>query len=255
MVFLVPGAAPAALTLVQTGYGERAGQAPRALDLAAPLGTIVAGGVKHAVASAHLVKMRGDSAGSAATDPVPTITSGAGAKRPAGCAHALGAVTVMLEQANGGFYKSPGRDVRDPVPTICSNGSLQRLISADLAGPLSAHDKTVRRQALRVADFLIANGMPSGGARTVAQRLALVTVNVRGVSHLIVDIGLRMLQPRELYLAQGFAPDYIIDRTADGRRLSNSAAVKMVGNSVSPPPLRALALANIAASTPQLRAA
>lgn len=254
-VFLVPGAAPAALTLVQTGYGERTGQAPRALDLSAPLGTIVAGGVKHAVASAHLVKMRGDSLGSAATDPVPTITSGAGAKRPAGCAHALGAVTVLLEQANGGFYKSPGRDVREPVPTICSNGSLQRLVSAELAAPTAAHDKAVRKQALRVADFLIANGMPDGGARTAAQRLALVTVHVRGVPHLIVDIGLRMLQPRELYLAQGFDPDYIIDRTADGRRLSNSAAVKMVGNSVSPPPLRALAQANTAAPTEQRRAA
>ncbi|PAV93865.1 hypothetical protein WR25_17044 [Diploscapter pachys] len=40
--------------LVQTGYGEREGQAPRALDLQQPLGTIVAGGVKHAVAAPHL---------------------------------------------------------------------------------------------------------------------------------------------------------------------------------------------------------
>ncbi|OUL16979.1 hypothetical protein B0X78_02960 [bacterium AM6] len=65
-------------TLVQTGYGEREGQAPRSLDLQQPLGTVVAGGVKHAVAAAHLVKFRGDSIGSPATEPVPTITSGAG---------------------------------------------------------------------------------------------------------------------------------------------------------------------------------
>ncbi|MFX4627930.1 hypothetical protein ABTA95_20775, partial [Acinetobacter baumannii] len=44
--------------LVQTGYGEREGQAPRALDLQQPLGTVVAGGVKHAVAAPHLVKFR-----------------------------------------------------------------------------------------------------------------------------------------------------------------------------------------------------
>lgn len=76
--------------LVQTGYGEREGQAPRALDLQQPLGTVVAGGVKHAIAAPHLVKFRGDSIGTPATDPVPTITSGAGAARPAGAAHALG---------------------------------------------------------------------------------------------------------------------------------------------------------------------
>ena len=43
--------------LVQTGYGEREGQAPRALDLQQPLGTVVAGGVKHAVAAPCLVQM------------------------------------------------------------------------------------------------------------------------------------------------------------------------------------------------------
>ncbi|WP_049472818.1 DNA cytosine methyltransferase, partial [Stenotrophomonas maltophilia] len=63
--------------------------------------------------------------------------------------------------------------------------------------------------------------------------------------YVIVDIGLRMLKPHELYRAQGFPPGYIIDRTANGTPLSTSAAVRMVGNSVSPPPLRALAEANL----------
>jgi len=60
-----------------------------------------------------------------------------------------------------------------------------------------------------------------------------------------VDIGLRMLKPHELYRAQGFPTGYIIDRTANGTPLTTSAAVRMVGNSVSPPPLRALAEANL----------
>ena len=75
--------------------------------------------------------------------------------------------------------------------------------------------------------------------------LVLVTVTVRGTPYVIVDIGLRMLKPHELYRAQGFPPDYIHDRTADGRPLTISAQVRMVGNSVSPPPLRALASANL----------
>ena len=62
---------------------------------------------------------------------------------------------------------------------------------------------------------------------------------------MIIDIGLRMLRREELFRAQGFPADYIIDRTADGRKLSISRSVRMVGNSVSPPPLAAIARANL----------
>jgi DNA (cytosine-5)-methyltransferase 1 len=60
----------------------------------------------------------------------------------------------------------------------------------------------------------------------------------------IVDIGLRMLTPRELYAAQGFPADYKIDRGHDGRVFTKTAQVRMVGNSVSPPPAIALIAAN-----------
>ena len=298
-------------TLVQTGYGEREGQAPRALDLQQPLGTVVAGGVKHAVAAPHLVKFRGDSIGTPATEPVPTITSGAGAARPAGAAHALGVAaaslvtlrnnmvgaepteplttiaaqgghhalaTAFIEQANGGFYQGAGNDARDPVSTITASGSQQRLVTAHLMTNTSAHcgaggadpvptitsagKQTIvectlspeqEAGALRVAAFLV-KYYGSGIAVdlhdpvdtiTTKDRLALVTVHIQGVPHVIVDIGLRMLKPHELYRAQGFPTGYIIDRTANGTPLSTSAAVRMVGNSVSPPPLRALAEANL----------
>ncbi len=281
--------------LVQTGYGERAGQAPRALDLQQPLGTVVAGGVKHAVAAPHLVKFRGDNIGTPITAPVPTITSGAGAKRPAGAAHALGiAAPVMvqaahgegrpggvqrwgagskdarepvgtvtasgsgghavacafLEQANGGFYEGGGRDARDPVSTITASGSQQQLATAELAQLSPEHQEG----ALRVAAFLIkyygtGANIPSLNdpvdTVTTRDRLALVTVVIKGTPYVIVDIGLRMLKPHELYRAQGFPVGYIIDRTANGTPLTTSAAVRMVGNSVSPPPLRALAEANL----------
>ena len=243
------GFALAAATLVQTGYGEREGQEPRSLNLDKPLGTVVAGGVKHAVASASLVKFRGASDGAAITDPLPTITSGAGAARPAGAAHAMGVMTAFLEQANGGFYEGAGNDVRKPVPTICAEGSHQRLVTGELAQLAPEHEAG----ALRVAAFLVKYYGTALGVDiaepldtiTTRDRLALVTVHVRGVPYVIVDIGLRMLKPHELFAAQGFPRDYIIDRTADGRAVSVSRSVAMVGNSVSPPPLRAIAEANL----------
>ncbi|HYE38621.1 MAG TPA: DNA cytosine methyltransferase, partial [Ramlibacter sp.] len=60
----------------------------------------------------------------------------------------------------------------------------------------------------------------------------------------IVDIGMRMLAPRELYRAQGFPESYIIDRGADGRALTKTAQVRMCGNSVCPPLARAIVAAN-----------
>lgn len=237
--------------LVQTGYGEREGQAPRSLDIGAPLGTIVAGGVKHALVAPALVKFKGDSIGHAITEPVPTITAGGACKRPAGAAHSLGIMSAFLEQACGGYYTGAGNDLRDPAPTICAQGSIQRLVTCTLSPEQEAG-------AHRVAAFLInyyGNGTALGlreplDTVTTRDRMALVTVYVHGEPYVIVDIKLRMLKPAELFRAQGFPPDYIIDRTADGRRISNTHAVRMVGNSVSPPPLRALALANLDAAQP-----
>ena len=266
----------AAPVLVQTGYGERAGQAPRSLDIGSPLGVTPAGGIKHAVAAAHLIKFRGDSKGSAADEPMPTITSGAGAARPAGAAHAMGVITAFLEQANTGVV---GHDAREPVSTIVGRASTQRLATAhmaklrgtsnaaDVADPLATisaggeHHAVVECElapeheagALRVAAFLInyyGNGQAlnldeSVDTITTRDRLALVTVLIGGHPYVIVDIGLRMLRREELFRAQGFPADYIIDRTADGRKLSISRSVRMVGNSVSPPPLAAIARANL----------
>ncbi|UXB42219.1 DNA cytosine methyltransferase [Stenotrophomonas maltophilia] len=235
------------VTPILAGVGGRAGQSePRSGG--EPLYTMNTK-ADTALVAPHLVKFRGDSIGTPATEPVPMITSGAGAARPAGAAHALGVATAFLEQANGGFYQGAGNDARDPVSTITASGSQQRLVSADLA-QLSPDQEA---GALRVAAFLV-KYYGSGIAVdlhdpvdtiTTKDRLALVTVHIQGVPHVIVDIGLRMLKPHELYRAQGFPADYIIDRTANGTPLSTSAAVRLVGNSVSPPPLRALAEANL----------
>ncbi len=278
-------------TLVQTGYGEREGQAPRALDLQQPLGTIVAGGVKHAVAAPHLVKFRGDSIGTAATEPVPTITSGAGAARPAGAAHALGVAAASLvtlrrnmvgadartplttvaaqaehhavssafmvqaahgEGRTGGVQRwgTGSKDARSPVGTVTASGNGGHAVAEAELALLSPEQEA---GALRVAAFLVkyyGSGIAVGlhdpvDTVTTKDRLALVTVVIKGTPYVIVDIGLRMLKPHELFRAQGFPVTYIIDRTADGTVLKTTAQVRMCGNSVSPPPMFAIAEANL----------
>lgn len=72
-------------------------------------------------------------------------------------------------------------------------------------------------------------------------------VSVAGEPHVIGDIGLRMLQPHELFAAQGFPDGYIIDPVHEGKRLSNTAQVRLCGNSVVPHIACALAKANLRA--------
>jgi DNA (cytosine-5)-methyltransferase 1 len=73
-------------TLIQTGYGERDGQEPRVPGLDKPLGTAVAGGIKHALVAPHLTKFRANSVGSGADEPVPTVTANSFINRPGGAA-------------------------------------------------------------------------------------------------------------------------------------------------------------------------
>jgi DNA (cytosine-5)-methyltransferase 1 len=299
-------------TLVQTGYGEREGQQPRTQDMDQPLGTVVAGGVKHALAAAHLVKFRFNDEGKALDEPLPTITSGGNYQRPAGAAHAMGMATAFMAQMNGGFNTTDAKSLDDPMTTVTNTGSQQQLVTASLLhlrgncdaravdGPLhtvsagGTHHGLMtafmERQfgasvgqaltdpsptitaggggksslvsfelspeheegALRVAAFLISyygtENMSTcdqpAPTITTKDRLGLVTVMVKGTPYVIVDIRLRMLQPAELYRAQGFPPDYIITHGADGKPFTKTEQVHMCGNSVSPPPMAALARAN-----------
>ena len=76
-------------------------------------------------------------------------------------------------------------------------------------------------------------------------RFGLVTVYISNEPYVIVDIGLRMLQPHELYAAQGFPADYIFDRQADGTPITKTAQVQKCGNAVCPPVARAIVAANL----------
>ena len=171
-------------SLVQTGYGEREGQRPRALDIKQPLGTVVSGG-KHALVAAFLSK------------------------------HYTGAVGQQMELPIGA------------VTTIDHHSLSQVTLT-----PTSDHAADVRA-------FLIAYyGSEQEGqglfdpARTVTTRDRFGLVMVHGEPYQIADIGMRMLSPRELFNAQGFPADYIIDLECDGKRLTKTQQIELAGNSV-----------------------
>ena len=81
---------------------------------------------------------------------------------------------------------------------------------------------------------------------TVVSKDRFGLVAIGEVDYRVCDIGLRMLTPRELFNAQGFPPDYIIDRDGDANHLSKKVQVARCGNAVPPAFSKALVEANIA---------
>ncbi len=281
----------AVATLIQMGFGERQGQSPRVPGIDKPLGTVMAGGAKHAVVAAYLAKHYGGEpqpgrTGQPIDAPAPTIMA-------SGAKHAV--VAAFMAQHNTGVV---GHAMTEPVSTIVGKGCTQALVAAQLVGvggragqsrPRSAAEPvaTITAKAdtalmtAHLSHFYTSNtrggeGNPDKPMKTIvtANHAAMVNallvkyygtdqdprledplhtvttkgrfalVEVKGEPYYIADIGMRMLQPRELYRAQGFPDTYIIDRGADGASLPKDAQVQMVGNSVCPPMARAIVAAN-----------
>ena len=220
--FIVPGVAA---TLVQTGYGERPGQSPRVPGLDKPLGTVVAG-QKHALVQAFLAKHYTGVVGHELDKPAGTVTTVDH--------HSL--VTANLihmghsEGQCGTKRFSHGiRDVEDPLNTITAQGAAAGVV----------HSFLVKYYSEGGQDAACSDPM-----HTIPTKDRMGLVMVRGEPYAIVDIGLRMLTPRELYRAQGFPDSYVIDTGADGLPITKTAQVRMCGNSVCPPLSHALVKAN-----------
>jgi DNA (cytosine-5)-methyltransferase 1 len=220
-----PAGAPHALgmvipTLVQTGYGERPGQAPRVPGLDKPLGTVV-DGQKHALVHAFLAKHNGghEATGSKLSEPIHTVTSKDH--------HSL--ITSNIVKLKGTC--KDGQKTDEPLHTVAAQGTHFAEVRALL---IKFYSTGGQWQSLKDPMHTI----------PTVDRMGLVTV--RGEDYAIVDIGLRMLQPHELFKAQGFPSDYIFDFMYKGKRLSKSAQVRMCGNSVSPPVAAAIIRAQFA---------
>ena len=236
--------------LVQTGYGERDGQSPRSLDIEAPIGTVVGTG-KHAIATAYMMQANdgyNTTVGRKLDDPMTTVTN-------TGSQQQL--VTAHLAHLRG---NCDARNPEDPLMTVSAGGQHHGVVSTFLAGCRTDESNRARSvadscilspeqeaSALRVSDFLLENYLQDGKRHepaTTKERLALVTVFIKGQPYVIIDIRLRMLKPRELFRGQDFPDDYIIDHGHDGRKFSISAQVRMCGNSVDPVQAAAIIRAN-----------
>jgi len=194
------------------GVGGRAGQSrPRGVDEPAATGTAKA---DCALVTAFLAKHYGDTGqrpGSMMTEPVATITA---------CDHHAHVASTLIKLR----HHSAGADLRRPLDTVSAGGWHFAEVRAFL---LKFYGTDQRPDLFEPMHTL-----------TTKDRFALVTV--AGQEYAIADIGMRMLQPRELFRAQGFPESYVIDRGAHGEALTKTAQVRMCGNSVVPPIARAI---------------
>lgn len=207
-------------SLIQMGYGERQGQEPRVLDLHKPVGTITAGGNKFGLTMAFLAKHYGGGytgAGTSLDDPLTTVTTVDH--------HALITSHLMIMRNN-----QFGQSVTEPIPTITAGGGHVAEVRSFL---LKYYGSADNGQQLDEPLHTI----------TTKDRFGLVTV--AGVDYQIVDIGMRMLEPHELFAAQGFPTEYIIDVDANGKKYPKSAQVARCGNAVPPPFAEHLVRANL----------
>lgn len=202
------------------------------LDINNPLPTITGkhgyGIIVPALIQYHSETAKGNVRGQAIDNPIMTIDS----------SNRYGLITSNLIQMNN---HCDGKDITKPLPTITAG---------------DGHFGEVRA-------FLI-KYYGSGTGQDIKEPLDTITsrdrfglVKIKGTKHMIVDIGLRMLEPRELYGCQGFPKDYIIDHDYKGKKYPRTEQVKRCGNSVSPMVPNALVRANlkelcIAKRTPNL---
>ncbi|HDR9075919.1 TPA: DNA cytosine methyltransferase [Burkholderia vietnamiensis] len=206
-----------ATTLIQTSYGERPGQAPRVPGLDKPLGTVVAQGVKHAAVTAFLAKHYGGVTGTRIDVPAGTVTTTDH--------HAV--VTSNIVKLRG--TSRDGAPADEPLHTISAGGTHHAEVRAFL---IKYYGEGGQWQDAREPLHTI----------PTRDRMGLVTIH--GEDYAIVDIGMRMLTPRELARAQGFPDSYVLDPIVNGKPLSKSAQVRMIGNSVCPDVATALIRAN-----------
>jgi DNA (cytosine-5)-methyltransferase 1 len=241
-------------------YGERAGQEPRSFAIDRPAPTPVPDGNGGSLAAVYLAQHNGGSRGPigrGAAAPLSTVET-AGSQQQIVAAHML---------------SLKGSDRRDgsceaPHPAVCAGGQHSALItlplmtayystggqSAAIGDPMLAVPTKARfglthvdaapqpltdaqlASARRVAAFLRKHGCWDGGD--------IVTIEIEGITFVIVDIGMRMLTPRELARANGFPESFFLDPIWKGKPLSETQQRHKIGNAVCRLPAAAFIEAN-----------
>lgn len=204
-------------TLVQY-HSETADDEVRGQSVDDPIMTVDTSN-RYALSCAHIMKNYGGGytgSGSAADDPLDTVT--------AKDHNSLVTAHIMTMRNH-----MDGQPVDEPLGTITA-GSVHHLeVQAFL---MKYYSKGAAKSVQDPLDTV-----------TTKDRFALVTIH--GEEYIITDIRMRMLQPRELFNAQGFPANYQIDRDADGNEYPKSKQVARCGNAVTPPVAAALVRANL----------
>lgn len=220
-----------------------------------PIHTITTGN-QHCLISPTLIQYHSETAqgevrGQTIEDPIMTVD---GSNR-------YGLVTSFIQKYYGGNYQGNGSDIKEPLHTIttlernamcavnliqmnnhCDGRDVKEPIPTITAG--DGHFGEVRAFLIKYYGQGTGQDIKAPLDTVTAQdRFGLVTIN--GVDYQIVDIGLRMLEPRELYGCQGFPEDYIIDHDYTGKTYPRSEQVRRCGNAVCPPIPAALVRANL----------
>ncbi|WP_072684022.1 DNA cytosine methyltransferase [Holdemania sp. Marseille-P2844] len=157
-----------------------------------------------------------------------------------------GLVTSFLHKYYDGGYTGAGAKVIDPLPTITArdHNSVCAARLKQLSNNSGEHLEEVRSFLIKYYGQGIGQDIKDPlDTITANDRFGLVTI--AGIDYTIVDIGLRMLEPSELYGCQGFPSDYVIDHDYTGKKYPRSEQVKRCGNAVCPPIPTALVKANL----------
>lgn len=231
------GLVEAALTPFTAGNGGSEYQAkPRSLEK--PAHTILKES-RACIVAPVIARQFGASIGHGADEPSATITAGGGGKSQL--------VGAFLAKHYGGNYSGPGVSMKEPAHSVTTVDHHAVVASHLVKLRGTCKDGQVIDQPMPT---ITAGGMHVGEVKTFLERYCGTSetemlVNVDGVPYQIVDIGMRMLQPHELYRAQGFPEWYIIDRDYRGVKYAKDKQVARCGNAVPPPFAEALVRANL----------
>ena len=230
----------------------------RGQGLADPLMTIDASN-RYGLAAASLVKYYGsDQHGQGAGDPLHTITA----------KDREGVLAANLAKFYGGTYTGSGSKMSDPLHTVTAVDHnaltathLVKMKGTNLGGPMSEPVQTITAGGghFGVVTTVVVKAEPGADLKHWPEirdllntycgyRLGpedVILFEIGGTAYFMADIGLRMLTPRELYMANGFPQDYKIERDYTGREYPKTKQVARCGNAVPPPFATALVRANL----------